>query len=60
VGITDPFCVRLIAVGEAVQEGKDVIRSNLLNLALTEILAESFNNGLIRSQGIFFFEWALW
>ena len=54
MGIADPFCVRLVAVGEAVKEGKNVIRSNLLNLGLAEILAESFNDGLIRSQGIFF------
>ena len=47
MGIADPFCVRLIAVGEAVEEGKDVIRSNLLNLGLAEILAESVNDGLV-------------
>ena len=52
--IADPLCVGLVAVGEAVQEVKDVIRSNLLNLGLAEILAECVNNRLIRPQVIFF------
>ena len=54
MGIADPFCVGLVAVGEAVQKGKDVIRCNLLNLEISGIQAEPVNDGLIRSQGIFF------
>ena len=44
VGITDPFCVWFVAVGETVQKGNDIIRCNLLNLGVTQILAESFND----------------
>ena len=47
MGIADPFCVRLIAVGKAVQKGKDIIGANLINLTITEILAEPMNDGLI-------------
>ena len=54
MGIADSFCVWLIAVGKAVQKGKDLIGGNLINLTITKILAESVNDGLIRSNGIFF------
>jgi hypothetical protein len=54
MGIADSFCVWLIAVGKAVQKGKDLIGGNLINLTITKILAESINDGLIRSYRIFF------
>jgi hypothetical protein len=54
VGITDSFCVWLIAVGKAIQKGQDLIGGNLVDFGFTEILAESVNDGLIRSNGIFF------
>jgi hypothetical protein len=54
MGIADSFCVGLITVGKAVQKGKDLIGGNLINLTITKILAESVNDGLIRSNGIFF------
>jgi hypothetical protein len=54
MGIADSFCVWLIAVGKAVQKGKDLIGGNLINLTITKSLAESVNDGLIRSNGIFF------
>jgi hypothetical protein len=47
VGIADSFCVGFIAFGKAVQKGKDIIGGNFIKLGITEILAESFNNGLI-------------
>ena len=50
----DPFCEGFVAVGEAVQKGKDVIRYNLLNLGISEIQAEPVNDVLILPQGIFF------
>ena len=54
MGKSDSFCVWLIAVGKAIQKGKDLIGGNLFDFELTEILAESVNDGLIRSNGIFF------
>ena len=54
MGIADSFCVGLIAVGKAVQKGKDIIGGNLINLTITKILAESINDGLIRSYRFFF------
>ena len=54
MGIADSFCVGFVTVGKAVQKGKDIIGSNLINLTITEILAEPINDGLIRSNGIFF------
>jgi hypothetical protein len=47
VGIADPFCVWLVAVGEAVQKVKNIIGRDLLNLGFTEIPAELVNDGLI-------------
>jgi hypothetical protein len=49
VGIAHSFCVGFVAVGETVQKWKDTIRCNLFNLVITKILAESVNDGLIRS-----------
>jgi hypothetical protein len=47
VGIADSFCVGFVTVGKAVQKGKDIIGGNLINLTITEILAEPINDGLI-------------
>ena len=47
MGIVDSFCVWLIAVGKAVQKGKDLIGDNLINLTIAEILAEPIVDGLI-------------
>ena len=47
MGIADSFCVWLIAVGKAVQKGKNLIGGNLINLTITKILAEPINDGLI-------------
>ena len=47
MGIADSFCVGLIAVGKAIQKGKDFIGGNLINLTITKILAESLNDCLI-------------
>jgi hypothetical protein len=47
VGITDSFCVGLIAVGKAIQKGKDLFGGDLVDFGFTEILAESVNDGLI-------------
>ena len=47
MGVTNSFGVGLVTVGEAVQKGKDIIGGNLINLTITEILAESINDGLI-------------
>ena len=44
MGIADPLGVGLVTVGEAVQKCEDVIRCNLINLGITELLAESFND----------------
>ncbi|MFO7686647.1 MAG: hypothetical protein R6V60_11190 [Desulfobacterales bacterium] len=54
VGITDSFGAGFVTVGKVVQKGKDVFRCNLFNLGFTQILAEPVNDGLIRSNGIFF------
>ena len=47
MGIADSFCVGFVTVGKAVQKGKDIIGGNLINLTITEILAEPINDGLI-------------
>ena len=47
MGIADPFCVGFVTVGKAVQKRKDIIGGNLVDLTITEIQAESVNDGLI-------------
>jgi hypothetical protein len=54
MGIANSLGVGLVAVGKAIQKGKDLIGGNLVDFGFTEILAESVNDGLIRSNGIFF------
>ena len=54
MGIADPFCIGFVAVGKAVQKGKNIIRCNLLNLGVTEILAEPVNDRPIGPHGISF------
>jgi hypothetical protein len=44
VGIADPFGVRLVAVGEAVQKVQDIIRIDRVNLRITEFLTERFDD----------------
>jgi hypothetical protein len=52
--LVESFLTVTLAVGKVVQKGKYLIRGNLFDFELTEILAESVNDGLIRSNGIFF------
>jgi hypothetical protein len=44
VGITDPFGVRLVAVGESVQKVQNVIWVYLFKLCFTEVLAETIDD----------------
>ena len=44
MGIADPLCVRLVAVGETVQEVQNIIRRYLINLGITELLAEPIDD----------------
>lgn len=47
MGIADSLGVRLIAVGEAIQEIQNIIRSYLIYLVITEILAKPIDDGTI-------------
>ena len=40
MGIADSFSIGLVAIGEAVQEVQNIIRSYLMNFGITELLAE--------------------
>jgi len=44
VGIADPFGVRLVADGKAVQEVQNIIWGYLVNLGITELLAETIDD----------------
>ena len=44
MGKTDPLCIRLVAIGEAVQEVQNIIRSYLINFGVTEFLAKSIDD----------------
>jgi hypothetical protein len=54
LGITDPLGVWIVAVGEAVQEGEDVFRGDLIGRTITELPDESFDDGPVGSYRIFF------
>jgi hypothetical protein len=38
LGIADPFGVRIVPFGEAVQEGEEVFRGDLIDGTITEFL----------------------
>ena len=47
VGITDAFGVRLIALGESIQEPQNIIGCDLIDLLVTEFQAEPINDRLV-------------
>ena len=55
---TGSIIIGFIPFGEAVQEGEDVFRGDLIDGTITEFFNEPLNNGLIGSDRIFF-EWDL-
>ena len=54
VGIADAFGVRLVALGKSIKKPQDIIRCYLVYLVITELLAEPFNDRLVGSNRIFF------
>ncbi len=60
VGIADALGVRLVALGETIQEPQDIIRCYLIDLVTSEFQTELINDRLVGSNRIFFLEWALW
>ena len=54
MGIADPLGIRFVAVGKAVQEVRNIIRGDLIQLGITELVAERFDDGPIGPDGIFF------
>lgn len=54
VGITDAFGVRLVALGESIQEPQDIIGCDLIDFLVTEFQAESINDRLVGPDRIFF------
>ena len=54
MGITNPLGVWLVAVSEAVQEGEDVFRSDLIDKTITELPDESFDDGPVGTHRVFF------
>jgi hypothetical protein len=54
LGITDSFGVGFVAFGEAVQEGEDVFRGDLVDGSITEFFDIPFDDGPVGSHRIFF------
>ena len=54
MGKTDPFGVGFVSLGEAVQEGKDVFRGDMVDRSITEFLDIPLDDGLVGSHRIFF------
>ena len=54
LGKTDPLGVGFVAFGEAVQEGEDVFRGDLIDRTITELTDESLDDGPVGSHRIFF------
>ena len=60
VRITDAFGVRLVALGESIQEPQDIVGCYLADFVITKFLAEPIDDRLVGPDRIFFLEWALW
>ena len=60
VGIADAFGVRLVALGESIQEPQDIVGCYLADFVITKFLAEPIDDRLVGPDRIFFLEWALW
>ena len=54
VGIADAFGVRLVALGESIQESQDIVGCYLIDFMITEFLAEPIDDRLVGPDRIFF------
>ena len=54
VRITDAFGVRLVALGESIQESQDIVGCYLIDFMVTEFLTEPIDNRLVGPDRIFF------
>ncbi len=52
MGIADPLGVKLVAFGEAVQKGEDMLRSDLINVTITEFPDITLDDGPVRLHWI--------
>ena len=60
LGKSDSLGVGFVSLCEAVQEGEDVFRGDLVNRTITEFPDIPLDDGPVGSHRIFFFEWVLW
>ena len=54
VRITDAFGIRLVALGESIQESQDIVGCDLSDLMVTEFQAEPIDDRLVGPDRIFF------